>query len=90
MTSTARLLVQCPDGRGITAAVTAFIAERGGNLLDLEQHTEEDVLLNLALEFRQVEGLHHMLRTGYAGKGPRQKNGKAEVKDASCRGPLPA
>ncbi|MBC03329.1 MAG: formyltetrahydrofolate deformylase [Phycisphaerae bacterium] len=42
MTSTARLLVQCPDGRGITAAVTAFISERGGNLLDLEQHTDPD------------------------------------------------
>ncbi len=42
MTTIARLLVQCPDGRGITAAVTTFIAERGGNLLDLEQHTDPD------------------------------------------------
>ena len=42
MTSTARLLIQCPDGRGITAAVTSFIADRGGNLLDLEQHTDPD------------------------------------------------
>ena len=42
MPSIARLLVQCPDGRGITAAVTTFIADRGGNLLDLEQHTDPD------------------------------------------------
>lgn len=42
MTNIARLLIRCPDGRGITAAVTTFIAERGGNLLDLEQHTDPD------------------------------------------------
>ena len=42
MPSIARLLVQCPDGRGITAAVTTFIAREGGNLLDLEQHTDPD------------------------------------------------
>ena len=42
MTSISRLLVQCPDGRGITAAVTSFIAARSGNLLDLEQHTDPD------------------------------------------------
>ena len=36
---TARLLIACPDTRGITAAVTGFIADRGGNLLDLDQHT---------------------------------------------------
>ena len=39
---TARILVACPDTRGITAAVTGFIAERGGNLLDLDQHTVPD------------------------------------------------
>lgn len=37
-----RLLVECPDGRGITAAVTGFIADHGGNLLDLEQHTDPE------------------------------------------------
>ena len=36
---TTRLLIACPDTRGITAAVTGFIANRGGNLLDLDQHT---------------------------------------------------
>ena len=42
MTATARLLVQCPDGRGITAAVTRHVADFDGNLLDLEQHTDPD------------------------------------------------
>ncbi len=37
---TARLLIACPDARGIVAAVTSFIAEHGGNLLDSEQHTD--------------------------------------------------
>ncbi len=35
------LLVSCPDRSGIVAAVTTFMAERGGNILDLEQHAEE-------------------------------------------------
>ena len=40
--ATARLLIACPDARGITAAVTGFIAEHGGNLLDLDQHTDAE------------------------------------------------
>jgi formyltetrahydrofolate deformylase len=34
------LLVACPDQRGIVAAVTAFVAEHGGNVVDLQQHTD--------------------------------------------------
>lgn len=40
--STARLLIACPDARGIVAAVSGFIADHGGNLLDAEQHTDPD------------------------------------------------
>lgn len=39
---TARLLVACPDTRGIVAAVANFIAQHGGNLLDSEQHTDAE------------------------------------------------
>ncbi len=39
-TSTARLLISCADARGIVAAVTGFIADHAGNLLDAEQHTD--------------------------------------------------
>lgn len=35
------LLISCPDQPGIVAAVTAFIAQHGGNILDLEQHSDE-------------------------------------------------
>jgi formyltetrahydrofolate deformylase len=34
------LLVACPDRRGIVAAVTSFIAAHGGNVVDLQQHTD--------------------------------------------------
>lgn len=36
----ARLLIACPDGRGIIAAVAGFIADHHGNVLDAEQHTD--------------------------------------------------
>ncbi|TVS11029.1 MAG: formyltetrahydrofolate deformylase [Wenzhouxiangella sp.] len=39
---TARLLIACPDARGIVAAVARFIAEHGGNLLDADQHTDRE------------------------------------------------
>jgi formyltetrahydrofolate deformylase len=34
------LLVSCPDRPGIVAAVAAFVAEHGGNVTDLQQHTD--------------------------------------------------
>ena len=40
MTATAVLLVSCPDQPGIVAAVTAFVAAHGGNVIDLQQHTD--------------------------------------------------
>jgi len=36
----AELLVACPDRRGIVAAVTSFVAAHGGNIVDLQQHTD--------------------------------------------------
>ena len=39
---TARLLIACPDARGIVAAVARFITEHGGNLLDADQHTDRE------------------------------------------------
>jgi formyltetrahydrofolate deformylase len=36
-----RLLVSCVDGPGIVAALSAFIAERGGNILQSDQHTTD-------------------------------------------------
>ncbi len=42
---TTKLLISCPDQAGIVSAVTNFIAENHGNILDSQQHslaTEED------------------------------------------------
>ncbi len=40
MTPTIRLLISCPDTRGIIAAVTDFIAQHDGNIVDLDQHSD--------------------------------------------------
>ncbi len=39
---TVRLLISCPDARGIIAAVANFVALHGGNILDADQHTDAD------------------------------------------------
>jgi formyltetrahydrofolate deformylase len=39
---TARLLIACPDSKGIVAAVATFIADHGGNLLESDQHTDPE------------------------------------------------
>lgn len=39
---TARLLITCPDCSGIIAAVTGFIAQHEGNILEADQHTDPD------------------------------------------------
>lgn len=37
---TARLLIYCPDQKGIIAAVAGFMAQHGGNILEADQHTD--------------------------------------------------
>lgn len=37
---TATLLIHCPDQPGLVHAVTGFILDHGGNILDLEQHID--------------------------------------------------
>ncbi len=37
---TAILLIHCPDQPGIIAAVTEFITSNGGNIINLDQHTD--------------------------------------------------
>lgn len=39
---TVRLLISCPDARGIIAAVANFVALHNGNILDADQHTDSD------------------------------------------------
>jgi len=38
---TARLLISCPDGPGIVAAVSRFLFERGANIVSSDQHSTD-------------------------------------------------
>ena len=38
---TARLLISCPDGPGIVAAVSQFLHRHGANILDADQHSTD-------------------------------------------------
>ena len=42
MSTLARLLIWCPDRRGIIAATTGFLADVGINVLEADQHTDPD------------------------------------------------
>jgi formyltetrahydrofolate deformylase len=51
------LLLSCPDQQGIVAAVAGFIAERGGNIVHAEQHTDfEERIFFQRVEF-ELAGL---------------------------------
>src|SRR5690348_7634976 len=50
------LIANCPDVPGISAAVTGFIAENGGFILDSQQHGDEATgQFFLRVAFRAVE-----------------------------------
>lgn len=52
MHGTHRLLLTCPDRTGVIAAVTAFLANRGANILDADQHSDPaSGLFAMRLEF---------------------------------------
>jgi predicted amino acid-binding ACT domain protein len=40
--STARLLIAAPDRPGLAAAITGFVAQHGGSIVDADQHTDEE------------------------------------------------
>lgn len=42
MDSTAILLVHCPDQPGLVAAISSFIAGNDGNIVDLDQHVDDE------------------------------------------------
>jgi formyltetrahydrofolate deformylase len=41
MSTTAVLLLSCPDQPGIVAAVADFVFQHGGNIIDAQQHTDQ-------------------------------------------------
>lgn len=40
--ATARLLIAAPDRSGLVAAITGFVAEHGGSIVDADQHTDRE------------------------------------------------
>ena len=57
MPTLARLLIWCPDRKGIIAASTGFLAEVGINVLEADQHTDpDDGTFCMRLEF-DTEGM---------------------------------
>jgi formyltetrahydrofolate deformylase len=43
MKETGILLLQCPDRKGVVAAVSTFIYERGGNIVHADEHQDPDL-----------------------------------------------
>ncbi|MBV8462046.1 MAG: formyltetrahydrofolate deformylase, partial [Acidimicrobiales bacterium] len=41
-TATARLLIAAPDRPGLVSAVAGFVAAHGGNIVDADQHTDDE------------------------------------------------
>jgi formyltetrahydrofolate deformylase len=50
-TATARLLIAAPDRPGLVSAVAGFVASHGGNIVDADQHTDDEA----GMFFQRVE-----------------------------------
>jgi formyltetrahydrofolate deformylase len=62
----AALLLKCPDGPGIVAAVGAFVADAGGNIVEADQHSDTEAGLFLQrIEF-DVESARDALADAFA------------------------
>src|SRR4029079_4010157 len=60
----AALLLQCPDRPGIVAAVGAFVADTGGNVVEADQHSDPAAGLFLQrVEFDVDAALDPLLRS---------------------------
>ena len=53
---TARLIVSCPDRRGLVARISDFIFRNGGNILHFDQHTDLQAGVFLARMEWELEG----------------------------------
>src|SRR5262245_23883681 len=53
---TARLIVSCPDHRGLVARVSDFIFRNGGNIVHFDQHTDLQVGVFLARMEWELDG----------------------------------
>ena len=62
----AALLLQCPDRPGIVAAVGAFVAETGGNVVEADQHSDPAAGLFLQRVEFDVDASLEALHDGFA------------------------
>lgn len=56
MKHTAKLIVSCPDRRGLVARISDFIFRNGGNILHFDQHTDLEAGVFLARLEWELEG----------------------------------
>ena len=62
------LLLSCPDRPGLVAAVAGFISDRGGNIVDADQHTDrahERFLQRVEFDLAEADG-HDRFATDFA------------------------
>jgi len=68
---TGRLLISCPDGPGIVAAVSRFLFERGANLTDSQQHSTDPIggtfFMRVEFELPELERRGEELNCDLAG-----------------------
>ena len=56
MKRTAKLIVSCPDRRGLVARISDFVFRNGGNILHFDQHTDSQAGVFLARLEWELEG----------------------------------
>ena len=61
----AALLLQCPDRPGIVAAVGAYVADRGGNVVEADQHSDPAANLFLQRVEFDADTALETLRSGF-------------------------
>ena len=62
----AALLLQCDDGPGIVAAVGAYVADQGGNVVEADQHSDPAANLFLQRVEFEVDASVESLHTAFA------------------------
>jgi formyltetrahydrofolate deformylase len=79
------LLLKCPDRPGIVAAVGAFVADMGGNIIEADQHSDPAAGLFLQRVEFDVDATLHELHRGFAPISARFDNTDKTIHDLAER-----
>jgi formyltetrahydrofolate deformylase len=86
---TARLLISCPDRRGIVAAVSRFLFEQGANILDADQHSTDPeggtFFMRMEFHLDGLEGRLDELRRAFAAEVAEQLEMEWTIAESSRR-----